>query len=187
MPTKEILTTPIDGILLITPMVFSDDRGYFFEAYRENEYIDKLGPINFVQDNVSRSTQGTVRGLHYQVGEFAQGKLCKVIFGEVLDVVVDIRFGSPTYGKYVSAILSDTNHQQIWIPPGFAHGFSVLSAEAVFPYKCTAYYNKESERAILYNDPDLNIDWKVTNPLVSAKDAAASPFKNILKDFIYLK
>lgn len=123
--------------------------------------------------------------MHYQIGDKAQGKLCKVIYGKVLDVAVDIRFGSPTFGKYFSSELSEENHTQLWIPPGFAHGFSVLSDEAIFAYKCTAAYSKEHERAIIFNDHDLNINWKVDNPIVSEKDLKAPSFKDISKDFIY--
>ncbi len=147
---------------------------------RSSEFHD-----DFVQDNISKSRKGTVRGLHYQVGENAQGKLCQVIEGEVLDVAVDIRFGSPTFGKHFSLILNSENKLQLWIPPGFAHGFSVLSDEAIFSYKCTNYYSKAHERTIIYNDPDLKIDWKVESPIVSEKDLQASKFKDIEKDFIF--
>ncbi len=177
--------TNIDGLLLIEPDLFSDDRGYFFESYRKEEYA-KIGlDVNFVQDNISQSIKGTVRGLHYQVGEKAQGKLCQVISGKVLDVAVDIRFGSPTFGKHYAHVLNTEKKMQIWIPPGLAHGFSVLSDEAIFSYKCTNYYSKDHERSILYNDTDLNIDWQVENPLVSEKDLKAKKFNEIDKDFIY--
>jgi dTDP-4-dehydrorhamnose 3,5-epimerase len=181
----EIIKTDIKGLLIIKPKVFGDERGYFFESFNEINY-QKAG-INFcfVQDNISKSKKNTVRGLHYQVGDYAQGKLCKVIYGKVLDVAVDIRFGSPTFGKYFSSELSEENHAQLWIPPGFAHGFSVLSDEAIFSYKCTKLYSKADERAILFHDPDLNIDWKVNNPIVSEKDFKANLFKKIEKDFIY--
>ena len=134
---------------------------------------------------MSKSKKNTVRGLHYQVGNFSQGKLCQVISGKVLDVALDIRFNSPTFGKYFSEELSEENHLLMWIPPGFAHGFSVLSDEAIFKYKCTAYYSKASERAILFNDSALNINWKVAEPVVSEKDRAAKLFKDIDKDFIF--
>lgn len=181
----KIEKTFISDLLVITPDVFGDSRGYFFESFSFKKYEAYGVSFNFVQDNISKSKRGTVRGLHYQAGEKAQGKLCQVIKGNVLDVVVDIRFNSPTFGKYFSIELSEENHTQLWIPPGFAHGFSVLSDEAVFHYKCTAYYNKEDERAILYNDPDLKIDWKVENPIVSEKDLLAKSFKEIEKDFVY--
>jgi len=168
---------------LVKPDIFPDERGYFFESFNKKKFSD--GGINktFVQDNISKSVKGTVRGLHYQIGEFAQGKLCSVVVGKVLDVAVDIRFGSPTLGKYYAVELSEENKNQLWIPSGFAHGFSVLSDSAIFSYKCTALYNKESERAILFNDPDLNINWKINKPIVSEKDLKAKRFKEIEKDF----
>lgn len=181
----EILTTEINGILLIKPDVFGDDRGYFLESYREEKYKEFGITDQFVQDNISKSVKGTVRGLHYQIGSKAQGKLCQVLSGEVMDVAVDIRFGSPTFGKHYETILSDNNHFQLWIPAGFAHGFSVLSEKAIFMYKCTEVYSKEDERSILYSDENLNINWRVKNPLVSEKDKTAKPFKDIEKDFVY--
>src|SRR4030067_1261761 len=167
----DIIKTDLQGLLVIHPKVFADRRGYFFESYRK-EFLYGFN-FDFVQDNISRSKKNTVRGLHYQVGEFAQGKLCQVISGRILDVTLDIRINSPTFGKHFSQELSEENHVIVWIPPGFAHGFSVLSDEAIFMYKCTAYYSKENERAILYNDPELNIDWKVEEPVVSEKDLDA--------------
>jgi dTDP-4-dehydrorhamnose 3,5-epimerase len=181
----EIIKTYIDGLLVIKPKVFGDERGYFFESFNEDNYRKAGIDFYFVQDNISKSKKGTIRGLHYQVGDKAQGKLCKVVYGKVLDVAVDIRFGSPTFGKYFSSELSEENHTQLWIPPGFAHGFSVLSDEAIFSYKCTALYSKEHERAIRFNDTLLSIDWKVDNPIVSEKDFEAQLFKDIKKDFIY--
>ncbi len=181
----EFIKTNLDGLLIIKPKVFSDERGYFLESYRENVFRANGIDFNFVQSNISRSKKGTVRGLHYQINEMAQGKLCHVIYGEVLDVAVDIRFGSPTFGKHFSQILSEENHLQMWIPPGFAHGFSVLSDEAIFYYKCTQYYSKEHERAVRFDDPELNINWKVEDPIVSEKDYSAKSFKQIDKDFYY--
>ncbi|MFZ2323717.1 MAG: dTDP-4-dehydrorhamnose 3,5-epimerase [Ignavibacteriaceae bacterium] len=181
----EVIKTEIDGLLLIKPKVFNDERGYFFEGFNKNNFVANGINFDFVQDNISKSKKGTIRGLHYQVGEKAQGKLCYVISGKVLDVAVDIRFGSPTFGKYFSSELSEENHKQLWLPPGFAHGFSVLSDEAIFVYKCTSLYSKEHERAIIFNDADLNIDWNVENPIISEKDLQAQFFKNIEKDFIY--
>ncbi|HEX7357081.1 MAG TPA: dTDP-4-dehydrorhamnose 3,5-epimerase [Ignavibacteriaceae bacterium] len=181
----EVIKTEIDGLLIIKPKVFGDARGYFFESYNKDSFTDAGIDIEFVQDNISKSKKNTIRGLHYQIGERAQGKLCKVIYGKVLDVAVDLRFGSPTYGKHFSFELSEDNHAQIWIPKGFAHGFSVLSDEAIFSYKCTALYSKDDERAIIFNDPDLNIDWKVKDPIVSEKDFKAPFFKNIKKEFTY--
>jgi dTDP-4-dehydrorhamnose 3,5-epimerase len=183
----KVTKSDISGLLIIQPNVFNDDRGYFFESYSKKLY-EEFGIRNeFVQDNISKSTKGTVRGLHYQAGEKAQGKLCQVIEGEVLDVAVDIRFNSPTFGKHFSLILNSELKNQLWIPSGFAHGFSVLSDEAIFSYKCTNYYSKADERAILFNDPDLKIDWKVEQPVVSEKDLKAAKFKDIQKDFIYLQ
>lgn len=181
----EIKKTDIDGIKIIEPDVFEDNRGYFFETFSKIKYKELGEDISFVQDNVSKSKRGTIRGLHYQVGENSQGKLCTVFSGEVLDVAVDIRFGSPTFGKHVSVILSDQTKNQIWIPPGFAHGFAVLSDEAIFHYKCTKPYSKEDERTILYSDKDLNIYWHLDEPLISEKDLLGVPFKKINKDFLY--
>ncbi|HEY3251247.1 MAG TPA: dTDP-4-dehydrorhamnose 3,5-epimerase [Ignavibacteria bacterium] len=181
----EIQKTRIKDILLLTPKVFSDNRGFFFESFRENIFSEIGIDYSFVQENISKSIKGSIRGLHYQVGEFAQGKLCQVLKGNVLDVAVDIRFGSPTFGKYVSVELSDENHNILWMPPGFAHGFSVLSDDAIFHYRCTEYYSKEHERAIFYADEDLAINWKVSYPIVSPKDLEATRFKDIEKDFEY--
>lgn len=181
----DIHETKIKDVLIITPKVFTDDRGYFLESFRKKVFTSRGIDHDFVQDNISKSKYGTIRGLHYQVGNYAQGKLCQVVFGRVLDVAVDIRFGSPTFGKYIATELSDENHDVLWIPQGFAHGFSVLSDEAVFHYKCTNYYDKESERAILFSDKDLKIDWNVESPLVSAKDLEAKAFKDMEKDFVY--
>lgn len=177
--------TFIDGLILIKPDIFSDQRGYFFESFNKKKYAECGIVSTFVQDNISKSVKGTVRGLHYQVEEDAQGKLCSVVLGNVWDVAVDIRFGSPTFGKYFAVELSEENKIQLWIPYGFAHGFSVLSDTAIFSYKCTALYNKKSERSILFNDPDLNIDWRVESPIVSEKDLQSKMFKEIEKDFIY--
>jgi dTDP-4-dehydrorhamnose 3,5-epimerase len=183
--SMNIQPSELSGVVLITPSVMRDDRGYFFEAYSKKRYEEICGPVEFVQDNVSESKRNTIRGLHYQVGEFAQGKLCKVLSGRVIDVAVDVRFGSPTFGRHVAVELSDENSAQLWIPPGFAHGFSVLSESAVFHYKCTSYYSREHERAIRFNDPVLGIQWNVAEPLVSPKDGAAPLFGEIGKDFIY--
>lgn len=181
----KITKTEIDGLLVIQPDIFKDDRGFFFESFCKKRY-EELGITDeFVQDNISMSNKGTVRGLHYQIGEKAQGKLCQVIEGEVLDVAVDIRFNSPTFGKHFAQILNSDLKTQLWIPKGLAHGFSVLSDEAIFSYKCTNYYSKAHERAILFNDTDLQINWKVEHPIVSAKDLSAVKFKEIEKDFFY--
>ncbi len=180
----KVSETELQGVLLIQPDVFGDERGFFLESFNLERYKDAGIEYNFVQDNLSKSKKGTIRGLHYQVGEMAQGKLCYVINGKVLDVAVDIRFGSPTFGKHITHILNSQNKNQIWIPPGFAHGFSVLSEEAIFVYKCTQVYSKEHERAILYNDPEISIDWQVKNPIVSEKDLNGKLFKEIEKDFV---
>lgn len=179
--------TFIDGLLVIKPDVFKDERGYFFESFSNAKYYE-LGLLDsFVQDNISKSVKGTIRGLHYQIGDYAQGKLCQVISGNVLDVAVDIRFGSPTFGKHFAIELSDENNFQLWMPPGFAHGFSVLSEEAYFHYKCTAYYHKDSERSIIFDDPDLAVDWKVDASVISAKDKLSKKFSDIEEDFTYQK
>lgn len=178
--------TFIPGLLVIEPACFTDNRGFFFESYNAERYAEAGVEAVFVQDNISKSSRNTVRGLHYQAGENAQGKLCQVITGKVLDVALDIRFGSPTFGKHFSVELSEENRRQIWIPPGFAHGFSVLSDEAIFSYKCSARYDKQGERAILFNDPQLSIDWKVSSPIVSGKDLAAMKFSEIEKDFYFV-
>lgn len=180
-----IVQSDIKEVLLIQPKVFGDHRGYFFESYSKKVLQEHGVNYEFVQDNISKSKKGTVRGLHYQIGEKAQGKLCQVIQGSVIDVAVDIRFGSPTFGKYVMCELNDIDHNLIWVPPGFAHGFCVTSDEAIFHYKCTEFYSPKDERAILYNDTDLNIPWNISEPLVSEKDLVAKKFKDIDKDFIY--
>jgi dTDP-4-dehydrorhamnose 3,5-epimerase len=181
----KIIKTEIPDVLEIKPGVYEDKRGYFIESFNYIRFLENNIESNFVQDNISKSVKGSIRGLHYQVGEKAQGKLCYVLVGKVLDIALDIRFGSPTFGKYVALELSEDNHSLIWIPPGFAHGFSVLSEKAIFMYKCTEYYSKEHERTILYNDPHLNIDWKVDNPIISEKDLKGKSLNEIEKDFIY--
>lgn len=181
----KIYKTEFPGLLLIEPQIFSDNRGYFFESYNKSRFENEKLNLNFVQDNFSKSTKGTIRGLHFQIKPFAQGKLCQVIKGEVLDVAVDLRLNSPTFGKYYSIILSEENHLQLYIPEGFAHGFSVLSNEAIFHYKCTNYYNRESERTIIFNDPELKINWRIENPVVSEKDRNGSYFSDLPSYFIY--
>ncbi len=181
----EIIETQIKGLLILKPNVFNDERGYFFESYNKNRFSINGINIDFVQDNISKSQKGTIRGLHYQVGEYAQDKLCQVIYGKVMDVAVDIRFGSPTFGQYVAVELSEENHHQLLIPKGFAHGFEVLSNFAIFHYKCSNFYSKTHERSILYCDKDLSINWISNNPIVSDKDKNAPNFNAINKDFIY--
>lgn len=183
--TMEIENTKILEVKILHLDVFEDSRGYFYESFNNNKFLDLDLNVNFVQDNISKSKKGTIRGLHYQVGNFAQGKLCHVILGSVMDIAVDIRFNSPTFGQYVSVELSDKNHDSLWIPTGFAHGFEVLSDEAIFSYKCTNVYNKDSERALIFNDKTINIQWSTKNPIVSAKDLLAKSFMDIEKDFIY--
>jgi len=181
----KIIKTEIPDILIIKPDVYGDRRGYFLESFNTARFSEYNIETGFVQDNISKSLKGTIRGLHYQIREKAQGKLCHVITGKVLDIALDIRFGSPTFGKYFALELSEENHSQIWIPPGFAHGFSVLSDEAIFLYKCTDVYSREHERTILYNDPQLKIDWKVENPVLSEKDLKGKTLKEMEQDFIY--
>lgn len=153
--------TKLEGVYILTPRIFTDNRGYFFESYNQKEFANNGLNYNFVQDNQSFSSYGTVRGLHFQKGEHAQAKLVRVISGEVLDVAVDIRKKSPTYGQHVAVRLSAENQQQLLIPRGFAHGFSVLSETAVFAYKCDNFYCKEAEGGLCVNDPDLGIDWQI--------------------------
>ena len=181
----EIIPTQIPEILKIKPDVYKDERGYFLESYNQLRFLENNLETRFVQDNISRSGKGTIRGLHYQIKNKAQGKLCQVITGRVMDIAVDIRFGSPTFGKHVALELSEENHIQLWIPPGFAHGFSILSDHAIFLYKCTNFYSKEHERSIIYNDPHLNINWGIKNPVISPKDLKGSLFKEINQDFFY--
>lgn len=161
----------IEGLILIKPRVFEDSRGYFFESFNKEQFLEHTGlDLEFVQDNESMSDAGVLRGLHLQAPPHAQGKLVRVARGKVLDVAVDIRKNSSTYGKYHSVILSGANKHQFYIPPGFAHGFSVMENNTLFCYKCTGYYNKESELAIKWNDEDIQIDWGVKNPILSEKD-----------------
>ncbi len=176
--------TNFDGLLIIQPDVYEDNRGFFFESFNERKYNEAGIADKFVQDNVSKSCQDTIRGLHLQVGEKAQGKLCQVISGSVLDVAVDVRRSSPTFGKYFSIELSDENHLQLWIPKGFAHGFLVLTETAIFSYKCTKFYDKASEQTILFNDPGLNINWGIKNPIVSDKDLKGETFQKFCVKYI---
>ena len=179
----EIIKTPLEGLLVIKPKIFGDDRGYFFESWSKKSFTEVGLDLDFVQDNQSLSSKGVLRGLHFQNPPYAQGKLVRVIKGAVLDVAVDIRKDSPTYGQYFSLELSEENKIIVWIPPGFAHGFVTLEDSTIFTYKCTEVYNKESEGALLWNDKDLNINWKVNAPLVSKKDLAADNFKNFVSEF----
>ncbi len=172
--------TPIEGLLLFEPRIFGDERGYFYESFNKNTFADAGIRDEFVQDNQSKSTYGVLRGLHYQTGEHVQSKLVRVLEGKVLDVAVDIRPGSPTYGQHYSVELSAENQLQLYIPIGFAHGFLVLSETATFFYKCDNFYNKASEGGIAYNDPALNIDWKIPKEdlILSEKDVSNPKFGN---------
>lgn len=179
----QILKTEIEGLLILQPEVYKDDRGYFFESFRK-DLLQQMGiPDNFVQDNESKSQKGVLRGLHFQNPPHAQGKLVRVVKGAVLDAAVDIRKGSPTYGEYMTVELTEENKTMLWIPEGFAHGFLTLRDETIFQYKCTNYYNKGSEGSILWNDPDLNINWPWTSPRVSRKDLEAPLFKELNSNF----
>lgn len=169
--------TSLPGVIKITPTIFADDRGYFMETWQSRKFAEHAIDAKFVQDNVSQSARGTLRGLHYQI-EQAQGKLVRVVQGEAFDVAVDLRRSSPQYGQWVGAVLSAENKLQLWLPPGFAHGFLVLSETAEFEYKCTDYYAPDCERSIHWNDPNIGIDWPLAageQPMLSEKDAAA-PF-----------
>ncbi len=174
----EIQKTPIEGLLVIHPRIFNDDRGYFFESFHAERYRQAGVTAGFIQDNESRSSRGVIRGLHYQLAPYAQSKLVRVIEGRVFDVAVDLRRQSPTFGKWFGVELSAENKAQFYIPRGFAHGFSVLSETAVFSYKCDNYYCPDAERGILFNDSDLNIDWRIPEQeaVVSDKDFKNSPF-----------
>ena len=167
-----IIQTDIEGLLVLEPRVFGDDRGYFFESFNEREFREKVGEVHFVQDNESKSRYGVLRGLHFQKGEFAQAKLVRVVSGAVLDVAVDLREGSPTYGRWHAEELTGENHRQMFIPRGFAHGFSVLSEEVVFQYKCDNFYCPSAEGAVAWNDPTLAIDWRIPaeDIILSEKD-----------------
>ena len=181
--SMNIQQTSIQDLLIIKPRIFSDDRGYFYESYNKETFL-KLGlDLNFVQDNQSLSQKDVLRGLHFQNPPFAQGKLVRVIQGSVLDVAVDIRSNSPSYGQHEKVILSGENKTMFWIPPGFAHGFLTLEDNTIFNYKCTAGYSKESESVLMWNDPNLNIDWGVDNPLVSEKDQEGELFENFQSQF----
>lgn len=179
--------TDIPDLLIFEPKVFEDSRGYFFEAYNLETFQKEGVELKFVQDNQSKSSYGVIRGLHYQLNPYAQTKLVRALQGTILDVAVDIRRGSPTFGKYFSIELSADNKKQLLIPAGFAHGFSVLSETAVVFYKCDTLYNKESEAGIIYNDNSLNIDWKITagKEIVSEKDLAQAQFKGCRNNFEY--
>lgn len=168
----KVTETSIPGVVILEPRVFGDSRGYFMESWSERDFDAAVRPVRFVQDNESMSSYGVVRGLHYQKGEFSQSKLVRVVSGTVLDVAVDIRRGSPWFGQHVACLLSSENHRQFFVPRGFAHGFAVLSPQAVFQYKCDRFYEPSAEGAIAWNDPSLGIDWGLPLPdiILSEKD-----------------
>ncbi len=170
--TMDVINTAIDGVVIIEPRIFTDARGYFFESYSKREFDEKVCPVDFVQDNESCSTRGVMRGLHFQRPPFTQAKLVRCVKGRVLDVAVDIRKGSPTYGKHVAVELSEENHRQFFVPRGFAHGFAVLSDVAVFQYKCDNYYAPQADGGISIADASLGIDWQIdpAEALLSEKD-----------------
>ncbi len=181
-----IIRTDIEGVLVVEPRVFGDARGYFFESFNRRDFAAQTGfDIDFVQDNESRSCHGVVRGLHFQLPPYAQAKLVRVVEGSVLDVAVDIRRGSPTYGRHVSVMLSADNHRQLFLPKGFAHGFAVLSNTAIFQYKCDEYYHPEAEDAIAWDDPTLAIDWQLSpsEVILSDKDRHHPSFNTFITPF----
>ena len=179
----EIIKTKIQDLIIIKPDVFYDDRGYFFEGYNKVRFHEMGLDMEFVQDNESRSMKGVLRGLHFQKPPYAQGKLVRVVKGAVMDVAVDLRKDSPTYGQWESVILTEDNKFMYWIPEGFAHGFVCLEDHSVFTYKCTNVYNKASEGSLRWNDPDLNIQWNIDNPILSEKDKVSPFFKTFKTPF----
>ena len=180
----EVKKTKINGVFLIKPQVFKDNRGHFFESFNSKKFNESTGlDVQFVQDNQSLSSKNVLRGLHFQHPPFAQAKLVSVIKGEVLDVVVDIRKESDTYGEYIAENLNEENHHQLFIPEGMAHGFLTLKDDTIFSYKCSNYYDKGSEDGIIWNDSNLKIDWKIKNPLVSEKDQLAQKFTSFVSPF----
>ena len=179
----EIVKTKIPDLYIIKPQVFEDNRGYFFESYNKETFLKAGIDEHFVQDNESKSMKGVLRGLHFQKPPHAQGKLVRVVRGAVLDVAVDLRKSSPTFGQWDSVELTEKNKWMYWIPAGFAHGFVTLENDTIFSYKCTNVYNKESEASILWDDPTLNIDWKTAQPVLSEKDQAGIPFREFDSPF----
>ena len=179
----EVIETKIKDLLIIKPKVFADSRGYFFESYNADVFKQNNITVNFVQDNQSLSSTGVLRGLHFQAPPFDQGKLVRVITGAVLDIAVDIRKDSPSYGEHIAIELTEENKTMFYIPPGFAHGFLTLRDNTIFSYKCTNVYNKLSEGCVLWNDTDLNINWNVANPILSEKDLVGTPFKEFKSPF----
>jgi dTDP-4-dehydrorhamnose 3,5-epimerase len=178
-----LIKTKIEGLFLIEPDVFPDPRGYFFESFQKEKFQALGIDVDFLQDNESMSQKNVLRGLHFQIPPFEQGKLVRVVRGSVLDVAVDIRKKSKTYGQWESSVLSAENKLMMWIPEGFAHGFITLEDDTIFQYKCTNYYNRESECGIIWNDPDLQIDWGIDKPLVSEKDLQGKRFNDLISPF----
>ena len=179
----EVIKTKIEGLLIINPRVFGDVRGYFFESYNDSVFKEHGIDVEFIQDNQSLSNSGVLRGLHFQAPPYDQGKLVRVITGAVLDVAVDIRKNSATYGEHIAIELSEDNKTMFYIPPGFAHGFLTLKDSTIFSYKCTNLYNKASEGTVLWNDSDLNINWNISNPVLSEKDLVGTKFKDFSSPF----
>lgn len=179
----EVIQTHIKGLVIIKPKVFEDDRGYFFESYNEAVFKSHGIDVNFIQDNQSLSNSGVLRGIHFQSPPYAQGKLVRVINGAVLDIAVDIRKNSDTYGQHVSIELTEENKTMFYIPPGFAHGFLTLKDNTIFSYKCSNLYHKASEGTVLWNDSDLQINWNIQNPILSEKDLMGTPFKKFNSPF----
>lgn len=183
----KVIATDIDGVVIIEPHVFNDERGYFYESFSDKEFRSKVCKTTFVQDNQSKSTYGVLRGLHFQQPPYAQAKLVRVTKGRALDIAVDIRLGSPTYGKHIAIELSEDNHRQLFLSRGFAHGFVALSEEVVFQYKCDNFYNKESEGTLRWNDPEIGIDWKISEAdiISSEKDKNSLTLKDFISPFKY--
>lgn len=183
----EVIKTELEGVFIIEPRIFADDRGYFYESFSQKQFEEKVCNTTFVQDNQSKSSYGVLRGLHFQTGEFAQSKLVRCIKGQVLDVAVDIRKGSPTFGQWTSCLLTEDNHRQFFVPRGFAHGFSVLSEEAVFQYKCDNFYAPQAEGAIAWDDAKLDINWQVPTDAIklSEKDMKHPTLEECDKLFDY--
>ena len=181
----KIIKTPIPDLVVIEPSVFNDQRGYFFESYNQERYFNNDMNMLFVQDNESKSGKNVLRGLHFQKPPFAQGKLVRVIQGKVLDVAVDIRKGSPTYGQYHAVELDAIYKRMFYIPEGFAHGFLTLEDDTIFSYKCTNYYNKESEGSLLWSDETIGVEWDIENPILSEKDKIGPLFKDFQSPFTY--
>ena len=179
----QVIQTPFEGLKIIKPSVYPDERGYFFESWNQQAFAKAGIDASFVQDNQSCSSKDTLRGMHFQIPPFEQGKLVRVITGRVLDVVVDLRKSQPTFGKYFGVELTASEKNMLWIPPGFAHGFLTLEDNSIFAYKCTGLYSREHERCIHWNDPQLNIQWGCNSPLTSPRDQAAPLFKDFVSPF----